>query len=116
MKKTICLMLSICLLCVSAPVAFGADVLNVDSTWTVLISEAPTCYETFAAEKLSSCLTEVFGTGPATITEPRGHYIALGAASGADISGVADNGYRIINLLRPSVFPRRRQSASAHRY
>lgn len=95
MKKAISLLLSLCFLCVSVPVAFGADDLQVDASWSILVSEAPTSYETFASEKLGSCLKDVFGTQPPTVTQAAGHYIALGAAADADVSGVAVNGYRI---------------------
>ena len=98
MKKGVCLFLSLCMLFASVPAAGAADapdVLAVDKTWTILLPEEPTPYEAFAAQKLSDCLAEVFGTAPETVTEPTGRDIAVGAASKTDVSGVADNGYRI---------------------
>ena len=95
MKKMLCLLLCLGLLCASAPVAFAADTLTVDASWSILLPASPSSYETFAAEKLGNCLAEVFGKKPATITEPAGHYIVLGAASKTDVASIADNGYRI---------------------
>ena len=95
MKKVCCLVLSICLLCVSVPQVFGAEALKLDASWSILLPAEPTSYETFAAEKLAGCLEEVFGARPATLTEPAGRYIALGEASEADVSEVAVNGCRI---------------------
>ncbi len=96
MKKLLSLTLASCLMCASLPVAgAAADALTVDATWKVLVPEAPTVYETFAAEKLVDCLAEVFGTAPETVTAPEEPYIALGSAALTDVSAVAGNGYRI---------------------
>lgn len=95
MKKGLCLFIAVCMLLAVVPTVSAADMLSVDKTWTILLPESPTAYERFAAEKLNSCLSEVFGTALRTVTEPSGHDIALGRAGNADISGVAENGYRI---------------------
>ena len=95
MKKIASLILSLCLIGSTVTAAVGADTVKVDASWSVLVSASPSSYETFAAEKLCGCFAEIFGTRPETITEPSGKYIALGSASGADVSDVADNGYRI---------------------
>lgn len=96
MKRTVSVILTFCLLISSAPFIFAqeGDAL-IESSWSVLVPASPTSYETFAAEKLRSCLSEVFGAEIRTVTSPSGHYIAVGSASEADVSEVADNGYRI---------------------
>ena len=95
MKKALCLLLACGLLLGCVPVAAASDCIAIDKTWNILIPETPTAAETFAAEKLSSVLGEVFGEAPAIVSQAEKNYIALGAASDADVSGVADNGYRI---------------------
>ena len=95
MKKALCILLACCLLLGAAPLAIAADTVTVDAGWSVLLPASPTSYEQFAAEKLRSTLSEVFGKEVQTITQPEGRYIAVGAASKADVSAVGDNGYRI---------------------
>ncbi|MBR6314572.1 MAG: DUF4838 domain-containing protein [Clostridia bacterium] len=95
MKKSICVILVFCLLLSAAPLAFAGNNISVDASWVILTPEAPTSYETFAAEKLRSTLSEVFGTEVRTVTAADSKYIAVGAASQTDVSAVADNGYRI---------------------
>ena len=95
MKKSICVILVFCLLLSVAPLAFAGNNISVDASWVILTPEAPTSYETFAAEKLRSTLSEVFGTEVRTVTAADSKYIAVGAASQTDVSAVADNGYRI---------------------
>ena len=95
MKKWICLLLSCCLLLSVMPTVFAAAELTVDGSWVVLTPASPTSYETFAANKLKDVLTEALGTEIAVTTSASEKYIAVGAASQADVSGVADNGYRI---------------------
>ncbi|MBQ6067843.1 MAG: DUF4838 domain-containing protein [Clostridia bacterium] len=95
MKKIICIVLAVCLLFSALPLAFAQEGITVDGTWTILIPASPTSYESFAADKLKTVLTEVFGTEIAVVASAAEHYIAVGAASAADVSGVAVNGYRI---------------------
>lgn len=95
MKKTICLILVALLLLGTVPVAFASHNIVIDQTWKILVPENPSAAETFAANKLASCLGEVFGAVPETVTQADEAYIAIGAASAVDTSAVADNGYRI---------------------
>ena len=95
MKKIICLAMALCLLFAAMPTAFAAQAITVDGSWVVLTPASPTSYETFAAEKLKIVLSEVFGTEIAVVTSASDKYIAVGAASQADVSEIADNGYRI---------------------
>ena len=95
MKKGISLFLCLCMLFAFVPAAGAASALSVDATWTILLPQTPTAYETFAAEKLNACLGEVFGAPLQIVTEPSGRDIALGAASRADVSALKENGYRI---------------------
>ncbi|MCR5040650.1 MAG: DUF4838 domain-containing protein [Clostridia bacterium] len=95
MKKTVCIILTLCLLFAAAPAAMASGDVTVDSSWSVLVPESPTSYESFAAEKLASCLSEIFDAQISLTTSAQGSFIAIGSASGTDVSGVADNGYRI---------------------
>ena len=95
MKKAICLILVGLLLFGAVPFAAASDSLVIDKTWKILVPETPTAAENFAAEKLASCLGEVFGEAPEIVSEADDSFIALGAASRADVTEVADNGYRI---------------------
>ena len=95
MKKIVCAVLIVCLLLCAAPMALAKEKISVDASWSVLVPASPTSYESFTAEKLRSTLSEVFGADVRTVTEASGNYIAVGSASSADVSGVADNGYRI---------------------
>jgi hypothetical protein len=95
MKKVLCAVLALCLLLSAAPLAAAANMLTIDASWAVLAPAAPTSYEAFAAEKLRSVLSEVFGKEVKTVTQAEEKYIAVGSASKADVSSVADNGYRI---------------------
>ncbi|MBQ7688321.1 MAG: DUF4838 domain-containing protein [Clostridia bacterium] len=99
MKKLLCAMLCGCMLLSSFVLAYASDGdLTVDAGWSVLIPAEPTAYESYAAERLSSGLSEVFGVQIPVVTSASGRYIALGAAAAADVSGVAVNGYRIAVL------------------
>ena len=42
----------LCLLCGSLPMASAAGSIVIDGTWSVLLPEAPTAYEAYAAETL----------------------------------------------------------------
>ena len=95
MKKTISLLLVCLLLLGCVPLAAASGCIAIDKTWHILIPEAPTPAETFAANKLAKELGTVFGEAPAVVSQAADHYIAVGAASEADVSEVADNGYRI---------------------
>ena len=95
MKKTISLLLVCLLLLGCVPLAAASGCIVIDKTWHILVPETPTAAETFAAEKLAGVFGEVFGEAPAIVSQAEKNYIALGAASEADVSGVADNGYRI---------------------
>ena len=96
MKKACSILLALVFLLVPAQAAFAqADAVRIDAGWDILVPAEPTSYETFAAEKLSQCLAEVFGAAPQTVTQADGPCIALGAASAADASALAENGYRI---------------------
>ena len=95
MKKLICTLLVLCLLLTAAPLAFAADRITIDASWSVLAPASPTQQEAFAAEKLRSVLSEAFGKEIRTVTQAESNYIAIGSASQADVSAVAPNGYRI---------------------
>lgn len=95
MKKGLCLFVCFCLLFAVLPTVYAKDVISVDKSWTILLPETPTAYEQFAAEKLNTCLSEVFGASLKTVTTPSGRDIALGRAARTDVSDVAVNGYRI---------------------
>lgn len=96
MKKTVSLLVVLIMSMSFIIPAFSvnADV-QVDSSWTVLVPSDPTAYESFAAAKLTEVLSEVFGTSFSSSASASEKYIAVGSASRTDLSGVADNGYRI---------------------
>ncbi len=96
-KKCLSLLLSVLLLAGISPLlpASAASAITVDESWQILVPATPTAYEQFAAEKLRSALSEVFGAEIRTTGSAEDHFIAVGSASLADVSGVADNGYRI---------------------
>ena len=52
MKKVFCILLTLCMLCAAAPVISATNGVTVDATWSVLVPEEPTSYESFAADKL----------------------------------------------------------------
>ena len=58
MKKMIGILLILCLLCGSLPMASAAGGIVIDGTWSVLLPEAPTAYEAYAAETLRRGLTD----------------------------------------------------------
>ena len=95
MKKALCLLLVSVLLLGCVPLAAASGCIAIDKTWHILVPETPTTAETFAANKLATELGTVFGEAPAVVSQAADHYIGVGAASDADVSGVADNGYRI---------------------
>lgn len=95
MKKIISLAMAVCLLFAALPFAFAEEVITVDASWSILVPASPTSYETFAANKLKTVLSEVFGADVAIVCDAAEKYIAVGAASAADVSGIAVNGYRI---------------------
>ena len=95
MKKIICILLAVCMLVGALPLAFAKAGITVDADWSILVPASPTSYETFAANKLKDVLTEKLGAEIAVVTAAAEKYIAVGAASSADVSGVAVNGYRI---------------------
>ena len=65
MKKACSILLALVFLLVPAQAAFAqADAVRIDAGWDILVPAEPTSYETFAAEKLSQCLAEVFGAAP----------------------------------------------------
>ena len=79
-----------------APAAFAAEpALTIDAGWSVLVPASPTAYERLAAEKLQAELSTALGAEIPVVSEAAGRYIALGSASAADVSAVAQNGYRI---------------------
>lgn len=95
-KKILCFALCMCFLLLCMPAVFASDAdLTVDASWSIRIPASPTAYERFAAEKLQSVLGEVFGTSVRMSADASAPYIAVGSASEADVSDVADNGYRI---------------------
>ena len=98
MKKMIGILLILCLLCGSLPMASAAGGIVIDGTWSVLLPEAPTAYEAYAAETLRRGLTEALGVEIPAVSAAENRYIAVGSASRADVSEVADNGYRITAL------------------
>ena len=96
MKKILSVLLVICLCFSFAVPAFAkTGGIAVDGTWSVLVPENATAYESFAARKLSDELSAVFGSRVPVVTSANEKYIAVGSASQADISKVAVNGYRI---------------------
>ena len=94
MKKMTGIVLILCLLCGSLPMASAAGIV-IDGMWSVLLPEAPTAYEAYAAETLRRGLTEALGVEIPTVSAAENRYIAVGSASRADVSEVAENGYRI---------------------
>ena len=95
MKRFACFFLCAVLLVAAIPFAFAADALQITSDWNVYVAASPTAYESFAAEKLRTCLSELFGSEVRIVNEPAGAYIAVGSVAQTDVSGIADNGYRI---------------------
>ncbi|MBR4727817.1 MAG: DUF4838 domain-containing protein [Clostridia bacterium] len=95
MKRILTVLLAGLLLAGTVPFAAAADTIAVDPTWTILIPAQPTAAERFAADKLQSCLREVFGAQISISDAASEKFIALGAASACDVSEIADNGYRI---------------------
>ncbi len=95
MKKIVSVLLCFVLTASFVPLAFAANGLQVDGSWKILVPASPNAYESFAAEKLRSTLSQVFGTEVETATEASGRYIAVGSAAAVDLSEVAANGYRI---------------------
>lgn len=95
MKKIISLAMAVCLLFAALPFAFAEEAITMDAAWSILVPSSPTSYETFAANKLKTVLSEVFGADVAIVSDAAEKYIAVGAASQADVSGIAVNGYRI---------------------
>lgn len=96
MKRFLAAALSILLLLGTVSFASAADDLVIDKTWQILLPENPTAAESFAAEKLRNCLGEVFGAQIEVTSSAQEKVIAVGAAADCDVSGVADNGYRIV--------------------
>ena len=95
MKRTISVFLAILIIAAAVPFAGAADAVTVDGSWSILLPENPSSFERFAARKLSNCLGEVFGKTPEIVKAASGNHIAVGSASRADVSGLAENGYRI---------------------
>ena len=96
MKKTAVILLVFVFLFSFVQTGFAAGKsITVDSSWSVLVPESPTQYETYAAEKLAGGLSEALGADIPTVTQARDKYIAVGSASGEDVSGIAVNGYII---------------------
>jgi len=87
--------LILCMLCGSLPMACAAGDIVIDGTWSILLPEAPTDYEVYAAETLCCGLTKALCVEIPTVSAAEDRYIAVGRASRADVSGIADNGYRI---------------------
>ena len=96
MKRFLAAALSVLLLLGTVSFASAADDLVIDKTWQILLPENPTAAESFAAEKLRDCLGEVFGAQIEVTSSAQEKVIAVGAAADCDVSGVADNGYRIV--------------------
>jgi len=95
MKKILSVLFAVCL-CVSLVTpAFAAEKITVDGSRSILVPENATQYENFAAQKLKSVLSEVFGREIAVVTSAKDNYIAVGSASKADVDSIAVNGYRI---------------------
>ena len=88
MKKIISLAMAVCLLFAALPFAFAEEVITVDASWSILVPASPTSYETFAADKLKTILSEVFGAEMAVVSSASDKYIAVGAASEADVSEI----------------------------
>ena len=95
MKRTISLILTVCLLIACAPFSFAAEVIAIDASIKILVPASPTPAENYAARLLREELGKVFGAAVETTTAPDGPYIAVGSASRADVSDVAVDGYRI---------------------
>ncbi len=69
--------------------------LIVGPEWSIVISEDASNFELFAAQKLCDGLSDLFGQEIKILFSAENHYIAIGSASLADLSGIAENGYRI---------------------
>ena len=96
MKKSISFILVFCICLACTLTGYAADTgIKIDGTWSVLMPENPTSYESFAADKLASALSDVFSEDISPVTSADKNFIAIGVASKADTAGIADNGYRI---------------------
>ena len=95
MKKIISTLLAALMLFSAIPFAAAtADGIVIDKTWSIRVPKNPTAAQTFAANKLQEGLSEVFGADIAVTTAADTPYIAVGSGA-ADVSDVANNGYRI---------------------
>ena len=96
MKRILCIAVCLCFMVFLTPLVFAADAdVTVDGSWSIRVPASPTSYERFAAKKLQTVLGEVFGTTVQTSADAAPPYIAVGSACDADVSEIADNGYRI---------------------
>ena len=95
MKKIISVVLAGVMLIAAMPLAFASGDIVIDKSWTILVPENPTTAESFAANKLKDCLSEVFDAEFSLSSSATEKYIAIGSASDCDVSSVAPNGYRI---------------------
>ncbi|MBO4356504.1 MAG: DUF4838 domain-containing protein [Clostridia bacterium] len=96
MKRILSVLLILSLCCSFSLPDFAKDGgVSLDGSWSILVSSEPTSYEVFAAQKLSSELSAVFGTKIPIVSSADNKYIAVGSASQTDVSKVAVNGYRI---------------------
>ena len=94
-RSIVSILLVILMLVSFSAVSYAKCDIIIDSSWVILAPENPTAYESFSARKLSECLGEVFDTEIEIVNEAESNYIAIGSASGADVSEIAKNGYRI---------------------
>ncbi len=96
MKKLISVILACCLcICFLIPAFATEGDAVMDSSWSILVPASPSPYESFAIGKLKEALSEVLGEEIQESTTADGNYIAVGSASDLDLSGAAENGYRI---------------------
>ncbi len=95
MKRTLALIMALLFAIGTVPAFAESCHILVDKEWKILVPENPTDAEQFAADKLKTCLGEVFGSEIETVTDADEKFIAIGSASSCDVDGIADNGYRI---------------------
>lgn len=97
MKKFLAVLLALCLTAFTLVPAFAAGEADavIDGTWKILVAANDTAQVNYAAKKIQSVLAEALGSALPIVASAADRYIAVGAAADCDISGVADNGYKI---------------------
>ncbi len=104
MKKILAAILALCLAfsVIDCCFAVSGDAV-VNGEWKILVPASPTEQETYAANTLSEKLNAVLGVKLPIVSAADKNFIAINSASGADVSGVAENGY-VITVKNGSVY------------